>query len=113
MKIGNDWDTILKDVFESQSFRELIMKVNEEYKKDICYPIKQEVFNAIKLTPYKDVKVVIVGSSDRLREGCARTGDRFDRLDTVGDYEADRVLHRHLVAALRTGAVRQVAVLFE
>ena len=61
MKIGNDWDIILKDIFESETFKNLIIRVNEEYKKNICFPIKQEVFNAIKLTPYKDVKVVIVG----------------------------------------------------
>ena len=61
MHIGNDWDNILKDIFESEKFRELIIKVNEEYKKNTCFPIKQEVFNAIKLTPYSNVKVVIVG----------------------------------------------------
>ena len=61
MKIGNDWDIVLKDVFESEDFRNLILRVNEEYRKSTCFPIKQEVFNAIKLTPYKDVKVVIVG----------------------------------------------------
>ena len=61
MKIGNDWDIVLKDVFESEEFRNLIIRVNEEYRKSTCFPIKEEVFNAIKLTPYKDVKVVIVG----------------------------------------------------
>lgn len=61
MHIGNDWDIVLKDVFESEKFRDLIIRVNEEYKKSICFPMKQEVFNAIKLTSYKDVKVVIVG----------------------------------------------------
>lgn len=61
MHIGNDWDLILKDIFESNEFRNLIIKVNEKYKNATCFPMKQEVFNAIKLTPYKDVKVVIVG----------------------------------------------------
>ena len=61
MHIGNDWDIVLKDIFESDNFRYLIIKVNEEYKNNTCFPIKQEVFNAIKLTPYNKVKVVIVG----------------------------------------------------
>lgn len=61
MHIGNDWDIVLKDIFESEKFRNLIIRVNEEYKKNTCFPIKQEVFNAIKLTPYSNVKVVIVG----------------------------------------------------
>ena len=61
MHIGNDWDNILSDIFTSDKFKDLIIKVNEEYKKNTCFPIKQEVFNAIKLTPYSKVKVVIVG----------------------------------------------------
>ena len=61
MHIGNDWDIILRDIFESMDFKKLIIKVNEEYSKNICFPIKQDVFNAIKLTPYDKVKVVIVG----------------------------------------------------
>ena len=61
MKIGNDWDIVLKDVFESNKFRDLIIRVNDEYSKGICFPVKSEVFNAIKLTPYSNVKVVIVG----------------------------------------------------
>ena len=69
MKIGNDWDIVLKDVFESNEFRNLILRVNEEYSKDICFPIKGEVFNAIKLTPYSNVKVVIVGQDPYHGEG--------------------------------------------
>ena len=69
MKIGNDWDIILKDVFESEKFRNLILRVNDEYSNNICYPIKQEVFNAIKLTPYSNVKVVIVGQDPYHGEG--------------------------------------------
>lgn len=61
MHIGNDWDIVLKNIFESNYFRDLIIRVNEEYSKNVCFPIKQDVFNAIKLTSYKNVKVVIVG----------------------------------------------------
>ena len=69
MKIGNDWDIVLKDVFESNEFRDLIIRVNDEYSKGICFPIKGEVFNAIKLTSYKNVKVVIVGQDPYHGEG--------------------------------------------
>jgi len=72
MKIGNDWDIVLKDIFNSNEFRNLIIKVNEEYNNGICYPIKQDVFNAIKLTPYNNVKVVIVGQDPYHGEGEAR-----------------------------------------
>ena len=46
MHIGNDWDIVLKDVFSSTSFRNLIIRVNEEYSKGTCFPVKSEVFNA-------------------------------------------------------------------
>ena len=61
MHIGNDWDIVLKDMFLSQEFKDLIIEVNKRYENSTCFPKKSEVFNAIKLTPYKDVKVVIVG----------------------------------------------------
>lgn len=69
MKIGNDWDIVLKDVFESNDFRSLILRVNDEYSKGTCFPVKGEVFNAIKLTPYNKVKVVIVGQDPYHGEG--------------------------------------------
>lgn len=69
MKIGNDWDFVLKDIFESENFKNLIIRVNEEYSKGICFPLKQDVFNAIKLTSYSNVKVVIVGQDPYHGEG--------------------------------------------
>ena len=69
MHIGNDWDIVLKDIFESENFRNLINKVNQEYSNNTCYPLKKEVFNAIKLTPYNKVKVVIVGQDPYHGEG--------------------------------------------
>ena len=69
MHIGNDWDLVLNAIYDSENFRNLIIKVNEEYNKNTCFPIKQEVFNAIKLTQYRDVKVVIVGQAPYLGGG--------------------------------------------
>ena len=59
--IGNDWDQVLKDEYEKPYFKELIKSVNNEYSKEICYPEKENIFRAFRLTPYKDVKVVILG----------------------------------------------------
>ena len=61
MKIGNDWDEVLKNVWESEGFQKFLNIVEEEYQKKEIYPPKNYIFNALKLTPYKDVKVVIVG----------------------------------------------------
>ncbi|MBR1376473.1 MAG: uracil-DNA glycosylase [Bacilli bacterium] len=59
--IGNDWDEILKDEYSKPYFEELLNFVNSEYDKRICYPAKENIFRALRLTPYKDVKVVILG----------------------------------------------------
>jgi len=59
--IGNDWDHKLNVVWTSDGFKNFITLINNEYKNKIIFPEKSNVFNALKLTPYKNVKVVIVG----------------------------------------------------
>ncbi len=59
--IGNDWDIILGSYFKSPIFKELLKKVNKEYQNKIVYPLKKDIFNALKLTPFNNVKVVILG----------------------------------------------------
>jgi uracil-DNA glycosylase len=59
--IGNDWDEILKPVWESPGFNKFLNKVKDEYNKYTCYPKYENIFNALKLTPYSNVKVVIIG----------------------------------------------------
>ena len=59
--IGNDWDEKLNIVWSSVGFKKFISLINDEYKNKIIFPEKNNVFNALKLTPYKNVKVVIVG----------------------------------------------------
>lgn len=59
--IGNDWDIVLKDVFKTQQYKELINRVELEYINNIVYPKKGDIYRALKLTPYNKVKVVIIG----------------------------------------------------
>ncbi len=59
--INNDWNIVLKDILNSNYFLELNNKINAEYQEKIIYPDKNLIFNALNLTPYKDVKVVILG----------------------------------------------------
>ena len=59
--IGNDWDEILKEEFKKEYFIELINRIRKEYKEKTVFPRKDQVFNAFRYTPYKDVKVVILG----------------------------------------------------
>lgn len=59
--IGNDWDEVLKIVWNSDGFKKFINIIKNEYATKTIYPPKNYIFNALKLTPYNNVKVVIVG----------------------------------------------------
>lgn len=59
--IGNDWDEVLRSEFEKEYYKKLKMTLAEEYKTQVIYPPKDEIFEAFKLTSYKDCKVVILG----------------------------------------------------
>lgn len=67
--IGNDWDDILIDIYKMDEFKKLMSNVNKEYSNEIIYPEYDNIFNAFKLTPYKNVKVVIVGQDPYHGEG--------------------------------------------
>lgn len=57
----NDWDVLLQEEFEKDYFKNLINRVNHEYRYKTIYPAYENIFNALKLTSYQDVKVVILG----------------------------------------------------
>lgn len=59
--IGNDWDEKLKIIWESEGFKKFYNIVEEEYKTKTIFPPKDHIFEALKLTSYKDTRVVIVG----------------------------------------------------
>ena len=59
--LGNGWDIILEDEYKKDYFIKLKEFVLEEYNSKTIYPPINEVFNAFYYTPYKDVRVVILG----------------------------------------------------
>ena len=59
--IGNNWDTILKEEFEKDYFKELMKFISQEYQNKTIYPKQSDVFNAFRYTDYDNVKVVILG----------------------------------------------------
>ncbi len=67
--IGNDWDEKLKIVWESEGFKKFLNIIEKEYKNKTIYPPKNYIFNALKLTPYSNTKVVIVGQDPYHGEG--------------------------------------------
>lgn len=67
--IGNDWDQKLKIIWDSPGFKKFYSKIMEEYEKKVIFPPKDYIFNALKLTSYENVKVVIVGQDPYHGEG--------------------------------------------
>ncbi len=67
--INNDWDIILNNIWESDDYKKFINIINAEYQNKIIFPLKENIYNSLKLTPYNKVKVVIVGQDPYHGEG--------------------------------------------
>ncbi|CAI6068481.1 Uracil-DNA glycosylase [Paenibacillus sp. JJ-100] len=61
MMFGNDWDEVLQKETEAEYFNKIRYALAAEYKTQTVYPPKEELFSALKLTPYHQVKAVIIG----------------------------------------------------
>lgn len=61
VNIGNDWDELLAGEFEKGYYQNLRKFLVQEYKTKTIYPSMYDIFNALKHTPYSNVKVVILG----------------------------------------------------
>lgn len=55
------WQAVLADELEQPYFAQLAAFVDQERATHTVYPPEQDVFNALKLTPYESVRVLIVG----------------------------------------------------
>lgn len=61
VNIGNEWDTLLADEFRKPYYLQLRQFLKNEYSTRRIYPDMKDIFNALRYTPYNDVKVVIIG----------------------------------------------------
>ena len=61
VNLGNDWDKLLKEEFNKPYYLALRQFLIEEYRTQVIYPPKEDLFNALKATSYQDTKVVILG----------------------------------------------------
>ena len=59
--IGNNWDEILKPIFESKEYAELRDFLIGEINTRTIYPNMNNIYNALKFTPPENVKCVILG----------------------------------------------------
>ena len=59
--IGNSWDEVLSGEFKKEYYQKLREFLVEEYGTQRVYPDMYHIFNALKMTPYDEVKAVIIG----------------------------------------------------
>lgn len=59
--LANDWAIKLDGEFRKEYYKNLYSFVKEEYATKVIFPPSGDIFNALHLTPLKDVKVVIIG----------------------------------------------------
>ncbi len=61
VNLGNDWQDILAGEFDKEYYKILRGFLKTEYENEVVYPSMYDIFNALRYTAYKDVKVVIIG----------------------------------------------------
>ncbi|HEX7056068.1 MAG TPA: uracil-DNA glycosylase [Bacilli bacterium] len=59
--LRNDWSGLLEAEFSKPYYTKLRQFLIQEYKNEIVYPDKYDIYNALHFTPYADTKVVILG----------------------------------------------------
>ena len=55
------WNEILAPIKSTEYYQNLWQKVEEEYQTNQVFPPKEQIFRALELTDFEDVKVVIIG----------------------------------------------------
>jgi uracil-DNA glycosylase len=55
------WNEILAPIKNTEYYQNLWQKVEEEYQTNQVFPPKEQIFRALELTDFEDVKVVIIG----------------------------------------------------
>ena len=71
MKFNNTWSSSLDEEFNKKYFNDLSSFVNKEQDTKSIYPLDDNIFNAFKLTPLEEIKVVILGQDPYHGEGQA------------------------------------------
>lgn len=65
------WQSILFSETQKAYFHWLIDIINSEYSHYICFPQQNNIFRALDMTPFDDVKVVILGQDPYHTPGAA------------------------------------------
>lgn len=67
----NEWDKLLENEFKKDYYLRLRQILINEYRTQRIFPGMYDIYNALKLTSYSDVKCVIIGQDPYHGEGQA------------------------------------------
>lgn len=71
VKITEEWDKVLEEEFSSPEYLALREFLKYEYSHYTVYPSMYDIFNSMKITPFNQVKVVLLGQDPYHNEGQA------------------------------------------
>ncbi|MFM1653218.1 uracil-DNA glycosylase [Brevibacillus sp. B_LB10_24] len=60
-RLENDWESLLEADFQAEYYVRLQQFLDEQYRQEVVYPERDDLFSALRLTSYADTKVVILG----------------------------------------------------
>ncbi len=59
--LPEDWKQVLHDAIHAPSFKELETFLRKERQEHTVFPSEEDLFSAFRLTPYADVRVLLLG----------------------------------------------------
>lgn len=69
--INSDWKELLSDEFDKEYFQKLNEFLKEEYKNYEVFPKRDNIFEALNHTSFKDTKILILGQDPYHNDGQA------------------------------------------
>ncbi len=71
VNFGNSWDSVLAGEFDKPYYQQLRQFLINEYRTRTIYPDMYDIYNAMKYTPFENVRAVIIGQDPYHGEGQA------------------------------------------
>ena len=71
VKITEEWDELLQTEFNTKGYKLLREFLKQEYSTQTVYPSMYDIFNSMKITPFDQIKVVLLGQDPYHNQGQA------------------------------------------
>ena len=96
IRVGNDWQPLIDEEQAKPYYLNLRSFLKGEYATKTVYPPMDEIFNAFRLTPFADTKVIIVGQ-DPYHEPGQAMGLSFSVHEGTEEPPSLRNIHQEII----------------